>query len=127
MAIYTNLPIYQSAYSLLKAFVRIMPDMPRDCRYSLGQDTRKRIMDIILLVYKANRTRKKNEAIAGMREALVEIQVSLRIMCDLRYMSEGCYVSLAEYTVSMSKQLAAWEKNENRKNNDGTQGSESDA
>lgn len=118
MAIYTNLPIYKSAYSLLLAFVRVMPDMPRGCRYSIGQEARIRIMDIILLVYRANRLRRKADTIVQMRETLLEVQVYLRLMCDLKYISEGCYMALAEYTVSMSKQLSAWEKSEKIKNND---------
>lgn len=127
MAIYTNLPIYKSAYSLLLALVRMMPDMPRDCRYTLGQEARQRAMDIIILVYKANKKRQRNAVIEQMHEKLIEIQVYIRLMCDLKYISEGCYTALAEYTVSMSKQLTAWEKSENSKYNDGAQGPASEA
>lgn len=115
MAIYTNLPIYKSAYSLLLAIARITPNMPRECRYSIGLDVRNKVMEIILLVYKANCTKHKANIINRMRESLLEVQVYIRLMCDLKYISEGCYMMLAEQTVSMSKQMTAWEKSENHK------------
>ncbi len=117
MAIYTNLPIYKSAYSLLLAVNRIMPNLPRDCRYSVGVEVRNKIMEIIILVYRANRSWQKSGIIENMREILVEIQVYLRLMCDMKYVSENCYMMLAEQTVSMSKQLSAWEKSVKRNNN----------
>lgn len=117
MAIYTNLPIYKSAYSLLLAVNRIMPNLPRDCRYSIGVEVRNKLMEIIILVYRANRSWQKYGIIENMREILVEIQVYLRLMCDMKYVSENCYMMLAEQAVSMSKQLSAWEKSVKRNNN----------
>jgi hypothetical protein len=116
MAIYTDLPIYKATYSLLLAFSRMLPDMPRDCRYSIGQDARQKLMDIILLVYRANRTRQKGPVISRMRECLLEVQVYIRLMCDLKYISEKRYVNLMDMTVQMSRQMAAWQKSEIRKN-----------
>ncbi len=94
---------------------RIMPNLPRDCRYTLGQELRNRIMGILVFIYRANRLNDKSDVIARMREILLEIQVYIRMMCDLRYISEGCYVRLAEQTSSISKQMVAWEKSEIRK------------
>lgn len=98
---------------------KIMPLIPRDTRYSLGQDCRRKIMDIIVLIYRANRMRQKAKVISMMRETLLEVQVYIRLMCDLRHISEKKYVELAEQTSSMSKQMAAWEKSEQRKQSDG--------
>ena len=117
MAIYTNLPIYKSSYTLMLDISRMLPDMPRDCRYSFGQELRQKIMEIIILIYRANRTRQKVDIILRMREKLLEVQVYLRLMCDLRYISEGKYMALAEQTTYMSKQMSAWEKSEKQKIN----------
>lgn len=112
MAIYTNLPVYKASYRLLLDVSRIMRHVSRDNRYTIGQETRRRIMDIIVMIYRANRTRQKAHVIAGMREALLEVQVCIRLLCDMRDISEGQYAALAEQTASMSKQMAAWEKSE---------------
>ncbi|MBQ8222058.1 MAG: four helix bundle protein [Bacteroidales bacterium] len=112
MAIYTNLPIYKASYSLLLDINRMMPNVPRDCRYSIGQELRKKIMEIIVLIYRANRTRDKLSIISKMRESLLEVQVYIRLMSDMKYISERKYINLVEQTTSMSKQMSAWEKSE---------------
>ena len=56
-------------------------------------------MDIIVLIYRANRTKKKVFIIAKMREVLLEVQVYIRLLSDLKY-------------ISMSKLMAAWERSE---------------
>ena len=119
MAIYTHLPIYKATYTLMLEVCRMMPDMPRDCRYSLGQDTRKKIMEMIILIYHANRTKGKVPLILKMREVLQEVQVYVRLMSDMRYVSEGKYLRLAEQMTAISKQLSAWEKSERQKHSDG--------
>ena len=110
MAIYTNLPVYKASYSLMLEVNKLMPNLPRDCRYSMGQEIRQKIMEIIVLIYRANRTREKVAVISKMRETLLEVQVYIRLMSDLKYISERKYVQLIEQTTSMSKQMAAWER-----------------
>lgn len=112
MAIYTNLPIYKASYSLLLEINRMMPSVPRDCRYSIGQELRQKIMEIIILIYRASRIKKKVFTISKMRETLLEVQVYIRLMSDMKYISERKYAQLIEQTTSMSKQMAAWERNE---------------
>lgn len=116
MAIYTNLPVYKASYNLMLMLNRLIPTMSRDCRYSLGQDARNKIMEIILFIYRANRTRQKLPFISSMKESLLEVQVYVRLMCDLKYISEKKYMELAELCIDISKQMAAWEKSEINKN-----------
>lgn len=117
MAIYSNLPVYKAAYNLMLLLNRLIPTMSRDCRYSLGQDARKKLMEIVLFIYRANRTRHKLAYISSMRESLLEAQVYFRLMCDLKYISENKYMELAELSIDISKQMVAWEKSEIKKCN----------
>ena len=119
MAIYTNLPIYKATYSLLLEVSRMMPDLPRDARYTIGQEMRTSIMKILIYIYRANRTRRKVHLIGLMREFLLEVQVYVRLLNDMKCISEKKYVHLMELTSDMSKQLAAWEKSEINRNSDG--------
>lgn len=126
MAIYTQLPIYKASYSLLLEISRLQKDIPKDSRYSIGQSLRSKIMDIIVLVYRASRSQNKVAIIMTMRETLLEVQVYIRLLCDMRQISEQRYGALATQTASMSKQMAAWEKSERgrsgrERNNDGQQ------
>lgn len=112
MAIYTNLPIYRATYTLLLDVTKAMQNVPRDCRYTLGQDLRRKLTEILVLIYQANRTPHKLKTIALMRETLLEAQVYIRLMSDMHYISEGKYLALAEQTSNMSKQMTSWEKSE---------------
>lgn len=119
MAIYTNLPVFKDSYQLLLAICQLSPHLPRDCRYTLGQELRSRMMEIMVMIYRANAMRDKQPVIARMRRTMVEVQVYLRLMCDLRYVAERRYAQLAEQTAGISKQMAAWEKSVRTKDDGG--------
>lgn len=116
MAIYTNLPIYKDTYSLLLKISAIMTLLPRDSRYTIGQELRKSVMQILILIYRANRIRQKIIHIQQMKEILLEAQVYIRLLSDMKHISEKKYVELIEITTSIAKQMNNWEKSETRKN-----------
>ncbi len=122
MAIYTNLPIYKATYSLLLSVTKMLTNVPKDSRYSVGTELRGKLMKIIILVYRANRTRHKVSIIQDMRERLLEVQVYVRLLCDMRHISERKYAELAEQTSDISRQMVAWEKSEREKQSDGQEG-----
>lgn len=116
MAIYTNLPIYKTSYSLLLSVSKTMPNLPRDCRFTIGQDLRRRLMDVIIQICKANSDRDKLPSIRLMKDYILESKVMIRIMGDMHYISEGKQAEWMEYAVSISKQMSAWEKYQLNKN-----------
>lgn len=110
MAIYTQLPIYHAAYNLLLSVNRMLPDLPRICRYTIGQDVTHDLMEILTLIYRASRSPAKSLMIGQMRDILQQVQVRFRLLSDMRSLSMNHYAVLIEQTESMSKQMAAWEK-----------------
>lgn len=115
MAIYTNLPVYKASYNLMLTLCRMMPNLPRDCRYSIGQETQRKMMDVIILIYNANRERNKISIIRKIQDAMLEVQVYVRLMNDMKYISEKKYFELIELIVSITKQMSAWERSEKNK------------
>lgn len=115
MALFTQLPIYKSTYELLHQLVSMLKDLPRDNRYTLGQDLQHMTMQLIVLIYRASRSGHKVGIIMRMREVLLQVQVYIRLLCDIKSISRGRYIALAAHTADMSKQLAAWEKSERNK------------
>ena len=47
MALYRSLPVYKATYSLLLSVQRMVPNMQRDVRYTLGQGLTKLLMNMI--------------------------------------------------------------------------------
>lgn len=112
MALYKSLPVYKAIYNLLLSVQRLMPNLPRDVRYTIGQSLTKLLMDMILLVYETNLSRDKSPFIRQNRKMLVEAETTIRILCDLHHISEGQYAMLIEQSESISKQLAAWDRSQ---------------
>lgn len=110
MALYYNLPIYRATYTLLFTLTQILPNLPRDARYSLGMELRKEVTDIIVMIYRANRSYHKMPILQRMREKVVIVQLYLRLMCDMKYIPESKYLSMMEQVSNISKQLVAWAK-----------------
>lgn len=110
MAIYTNLPVYEECYQLLLQLVTFSRQMQRDFRYTLGEKLQQTVVEIIVLIFKANKVELKTPHIAKAREKLVEAQVMMRVLNDIRQLSDKQYVQLVERTTSVSKQLASWER-----------------
>ncbi len=109
MAIYTNLPIYEECYQLMLQLVVVTQKMQRDFRYTIGERLKQVVMDMIVLIYKANKAEDKLRHIAEAREKLVEAKVMLRVLNDVKQLSDRQFVLFAERTTSISKQFAAWE------------------
>lgn len=110
MAIYTNLPVYEETYQLLLQLVTFSRQMQRDFRYTIGEKLQQTMVDIIVLIFKANKAVAKAVHIAEARERLVEAQVMMRVLNDTRQLSDKQYVQLVERSTSVSKQLASWER-----------------
>lgn len=112
MAIYTNLPIYKDLYTLLVKVASSLPHLPKDCKYSLAADLRNKVLEMIVMVYRANKSRYRLPIIERMQEQLVEVSVYIRVMCDLKYISQKRYVEWVEQVSVVSKQLVAWERSQ---------------
>lgn len=111
-AIYTNLPVYEDCYRLMVEFSRISVKMQRDYRYTLGEDVKRLLMAMILDIYRANYRggRVAADNVADARERLVEVNVTLRALNELRQLPDKHYAALMERTVAVARQLAGWER-----------------
>ena len=59
MAKYDDLPVFKATYDLLFQIFNVSQHWRRDIRYSLGEDLKKEIIEILQLIYQANSTRSK--------------------------------------------------------------------
>lgn len=108
-SLYSNLPVYDATYRLLLEVHKVQPVLSRDVRYTIGQGLTKLLMNILVTIYEANIARDKHPFLMRGRKLAVEVKVTLRILCDLRQISEKQYVRLIDLAESMSKQLTSWD------------------
>ncbi|MDR1716006.1 MAG: four helix bundle protein [Prevotella sp.] len=112
MAIYENLPVYKQAYDLLLEIYGMSKNMSRDYRFTIGEEVKKRVMDLMVCIYHANSSMNEDKAahLKKAREYIVEIKLYIRLLSDLKQISVRKLAVLTEKTESISKQLTAWAK-----------------
>ena len=110
MATYDNLPVYKQTYDLLLQLFRTCQNMERDFKFTLGENIKKEIIELITNVYRAN-CRNNTEKLPLLRSAQENVEVVrllLRLLNDLKQLGLKEFISANEKIESVSKQLAAW-------------------
>ena len=112
MAIYTSLPVYKEAYTLCVEMFAFTRGMAREYKYTLGERLKNQCIELILIIYEANRgsTAEKPDLIGRARKANETIRLLFRLCLDMKLCSMKNFVRLSNHVESISKQLAAWQK-----------------
>ncbi len=108
MAVYDKLPVFKQTYDLLLKLFTLSQHFNRDIRYTLGEELKKEIIEILKLIYQANANREKEKFIDEARVKLVGVKLQIRILFDLKQITVNQYGACCEMAESISKQLASW-------------------
>lgn len=112
MAIYENLPVFKQTYDLLLEVYGLSKNLSRDYRYTLGEEIKKRVMAMMVCIYRANSSagEVKTAHLKNARECVVEIKLHIRLLSDLKQIGFSKQAVLTEHIESISKQITAWAK-----------------
>jgi hypothetical protein len=110
MALHSSLPIYKSAYELLRLVTEVTRNMPRDFKRALGERVRDECIAISVLVLRANIARDKTPHLDALLEHKEVANLLTRLSCDLHCISTGQYARLIALLDSIGKQANAWRK-----------------
>ena len=107
---YENLPVYKATFDLLLMVYRRTPRMQRDYRYTLGEEAKRALQEVIRCIYQANlRDEGKLVYIPRARDYLVRFKVLFRLMESLRQLSDKDVVLMGDQVADVSAQLQKWE------------------
>ena len=115
MANYNELPVFKAIYDLLLRVFQMSQHWRRDLRYTLGENLKQEIIEILQLIYQANSSRKKIAFISACRVKMVKVSMQIRIVIDMKEIKIAQYASLAELVENISKQLTGWERGERKR------------
>ncbi len=115
VAKYKHLPIYKLTYELLGRVIRVVKKFPRDHKHTLGEKIKVEIIEIVVLVYRANASHSRVLIIEKLIESLEVVGLLMRASYDLRIISQKDYASLIEMTESIGRQAMGWKKSEFKK------------
>jgi len=79
MATYDNLPVYKTSYDLLADLFRVCQNMERDYKFTIGENLKKEIVELIMNVYRANCRKEKAIYIESARENTEVVRLLMRL------------------------------------------------
>lgn len=114
MSRYQHLPIYKLSYELLNRIIFVTKEFPREFKFTVGQRIRDEILEVLVLIYRANSSVKKTEIISEMLEKILVIELLIRSCKDLKILALKHYAGLVEMIESLAKQAEGWKKSSNK-------------
>jgi hypothetical protein len=122
VAQYQHLPIYKQTYDILLRTMVATKDFPREYKYTLGQKLKDELIELVVMIYRANSARDKSQHISEIMERIQAIHLIMRLSHDMRILSRRHYAALAQMTESLARQAQGWFNVNNAKG--GARGSE---
>jgi len=110
MARYQHLPIYKTSYELLQRVVFMTKEFPREFKFTIGQKLRDEVLDLLVLIYRANNVKDRLLVLSGLLEKILVIELLVRLCRDMRLFSKKHYAGLVEMTESIARQAEGWKK-----------------
>lgn len=111
MQIYSNLKVYKQTYDLLQLFFTSTPNIQRDYRYTLGEKIKADLIELCLIIYRANKCESEAarlQSIDQAREMLVRVLIQCRILYDLKQISVKLFALISHHNVEIQRQLDLW-------------------
>ena len=114
MAYYSHLPIYNTAFDLLKELYERVPKFGKQYKYLLGGKIIEATIEAIQIIILINNTRDMAERKRLLGELLrvsESIIILIRVANELKQLGgEKGYLYIAEKSVALSKQAEGWRK-----------------
>jgi hypothetical protein len=110
MSRYDKLPLYKTSYDLSLDIFRFSAFFSREHKYTMGEEMKKEMFDLFILLYRTNSSEEKVSVLKEAREKIEKIRIMVRISKDLKLLSVGNFALLNEKIQEISKQLCGWQK-----------------
>lgn len=111
-----NVQVYKDTFDLLVFVYRSATAMNREYRYTLGEEMKRTLQQLLTAIYEARRHQPPRTA--WLEDALhwsYEAKVLYRTMDELNLLKNSTCAKYIQYLATISKQLTAWHRYEARK------------
>ena len=112
---FNSLPVYGLSYRLAVEATEMASRLERNFRYSLGEDVRRGVKDTLLHITLAGKNEEREENVRAARLSMLDVQLCLRLMNDLKVLPDKRYVVFLGMTEDIIKQLSNWERSEHQR------------
>lgn len=113
MSRYNHLPIYNTAFNLLKELHIRIPKLNKQYKYTIGSSLVSLNMDCIKMIIMANNKNlnERKEILGELILKIEEIIILLRITEELKLFTTNNYLILMENAVNFVRQAEGWKTN----------------
>ncbi len=108
-----ELPVYRSSYLLLLYSFKLIKNLAREYKYTIGEKLKNEMMDLLMNVYIANKTKNALTKLEKIENAILNIEVVkllLRLLFDLHEINMKEHVKVSIDIENVRRQLIGWEK-----------------
>lgn len=105
-------PVFQKTYDLYKALHEIVKKYPKGDRYSLGEKTQQKVLDLLEAITKAGHAKKEWKA-AILDQAIAAsdlVKVFIRLGYDTTCLNQKQYIALEERLQEIGRMLGGWKR-----------------
>lgn len=127
MALHTDTAIYKTTYDLAQLATRLVSQMSRNYKPTLGADFQRLCHDLVMRVYEANTSEDRVRVLAAMRKEVERANLMARLAKDLKLISHGQYAQVIALLSSTGKQATGWLKHSEKRLSPGRQGGRANA
>lgn len=110
MALFYDLPVYKDTYKLILLVYEITKDLPREYKYTLGQDMKRDGLQLVRSIYRANRAENKKVHLEEFLDNFEILKLEIRLCVDLKILSIKKQSETAVLFDSIGKQITGWKK-----------------
>lgn len=94
--------------------MQVTKEFPKEYKYTLGQKLKDEIIELVVMIYKANSSKDRVHHIEMILERIQVIQLLVRLSHDLRILPRKHYADIAEKTDSLARQAQGWLRSSGR-------------
>lgn len=107
---FNSLPVYGAVYRIAVEATEMASMLERNYRYSIGEDIRLGTKRALLSVTLAGKGEDREENVRKARLAMMDVELSLRLLCDLKVLPDKRYVYFLGMAEDITRQLSNWER-----------------
>ena len=108
-----GLPVYKSTYDLFLTSFKLIKDLRKDYKYTVGEKIKNETLDLMMNIYRANKGEKRKERVRKAKENIEIVRILFRVLKDLKEISIDNFARANKQIEDVSKQLTGWQKSLN--------------
>lgn len=108
MALHTELPVYKASYDLFLYNFKLIKNLQREYKYTVGEKVKKETMDLMMNIYRANKSKDKKQHLESARANIEVIRLLIRMLKDLKQINLKKFTKANKKIEIISRQLTGW-------------------